>query len=92
MTEVGVLTVPAVTVNAAEVAPCGTFTLTGILAAARLEVASHTTAPPTGAAAVNVTVPVPVCLLPIVMGLTVTLLSVAVDGVMVTIVVRVTAE
>jgi hypothetical protein len=37
-------------------------------------------------------VPVPVCPLTIVIGLTDTLLSVAVDGVMVTVVVRVTPE
>lgn len=92
MTEVGALTVPAVTVNIAEVAPCGMVTLAGTLAAAGLELDSDTTAPPVGAAAVSVAVPVPVCPLTIVLGLTDTLLSVAVDGVMVTVVVRVTPE
>ena len=83
MTVVATLTVPAVTANVAEVVPCATVTLAGTLAAAGLELDNETTAPPVGAAAVSVTVPVPVCPLTIVLGLTVTLLSVAVGGLMV---------
>ena len=83
MTEVATVTVPAATVNVAEVAPCGTVTLAGTLAAAGLELESDITAPPVGAAAVNVTVPVPVCPLTIVVGFTDTLLSVAPGGLMV---------
>jgi hypothetical protein len=79
-------------VNVAEVAPCGTVTLAGTLAAAELELESDTTAPPVGAAPVNVTAPVPVCPLTIVVGLTVTLLSVAPGGMMVTVAVFVTPE
>jgi hypothetical protein len=89
VTEVATVTVPAVTVNVAEVAPCGIVTLGGTLATARLELESDITAPPVGAAAVSVTVPVPVCPVTIVVGLTVTLLRVAV-GVMVPLVVLVT--
>ena len=55
---VAALTVPAVTVNVAEVAPGATVTLGGTLAAEGLELKSDTTTPPDGAAAVNVTVPV----------------------------------
>ena len=47
-----------VTVNATLVAPAGTVILTGTVAAVVLLDASVTTAPPAGAAAVNVTVPV----------------------------------
>ena len=47
-----------VTVNATLVAPAGTVTLTGTVAAVVLLDVSVTTAPPTGAADVNVTVPV----------------------------------
>ena len=49
----------AVTVNVAVVAPAATVTVAGTVAAALLD-ASVTTAPPAGAAAVNVTVPVTV--------------------------------
>ena len=92
MTEVATLTLPAVTVNVADVAPCATVTLDGTLAAEALELDSDTTAPPVGAAAVNVTVPVPVCPLTIVVGFTDTLPSVTVDGMMVTVAVLVTPE
>ena len=77
MTEVAVLTVPAVTVNVANVAPCATVTLAGTLTAVVFELDSDITAPPVGAAAVSVTVPVPDCALTIVVGLTATLLSAA---------------
>ena len=75
---------PAVTVNAAEVEPAGTVTLAGTPAAVLLELESVTTAPPVPAAAVRVTVPVPVWPLTIVLGLTETLLSAAGGGVTVT--------
>ena len=70
--------------NAAEVEPAGTVTLAGTLAAVLLELESVTTAPPVPAAAVRVTVPVPVWLLTIVLGLTEMLLNAAGGGVMVT--------
>lgn len=79
------LTVPAVTANVAEVAPCATATLAGTPAAAEFELDSDTTAPPDGAAAVNVTVPVPDCVLAIVFGLTATPLIAAGSGLMVTV-------
>lgn len=47
-----------VMVNVADVAPAGTVILTGTVAAVVLLDASATTAPPAGAAAVSVTVPV----------------------------------
>ena len=53
-----VVTALPVTVNATLVAPAGTVTLTGTVAAVVLLDASATTAPPAGAADVNVTVPV----------------------------------
>jgi len=83
MAEVAALTVPAVTVNFAEVAPCATVTLAGTLAAVEFELESDTTAPPEGAAAVIVTVPVAEPPLAIVLGLTETLLNAA-AGLMVT--------
>ena len=94
MTEVAVLTVPAVTVNVADVAPCATVTLAGTLTAVVFELESDITAPPVGAAAVSVTVPVPDCALTIVVGLTATLLSAAAAtaGLMVTPVVVLTPE
>jgi hypothetical protein len=61
--------VPAVTVKVAEVEPAGTVTLAGTLAAV-LELESVTIAPPVPAAAVRLIVPVPVCPLTIVLGLT----------------------
>ena len=84
MAAVEELTVPAVTVNVADVEPAGTVTLEGTLAAVLLELESVTTTPPEPAAAVRVTVPVPVWALTIVLGLTETLLSAAGGGLMVT--------
>jgi hypothetical protein len=92
VTAVAALTVPADTVNVAEVAPCTTVTLAGTPAAAEFELESETTAPPEGAAVVNVTVPVPDCPLTIVLGLTATLLSAAATGLMVTPKVELTPE
>jgi hypothetical protein len=76
--------VPAVTVNVTEVEPAGTVTLNGTVAAVVLELASDTATPPVPAAAVRVTVPVAVCPLTIVLGLTETLLRAAGGGVIVT--------
>jgi hypothetical protein len=90
VTGVAVLTVPADTVNVAEVAPWAIVTLPGTLAAV-FELESDTTAPPEGAAAVSVTVPVPVCPLTIVLGLTATLLNAA-AGLMVTLAVVLAPE
>jgi hypothetical protein len=73
-----------VTVNVTVVAPAGTVTLEGTVAAVVLELASDTTTPPVPAAVVRVTVPVPVCPLTIVLGLTEMLLSAAGDGLIVT--------
>jgi hypothetical protein len=87
-----VVAVPAVTVNVAEVAPCVTVTLEGTLAAAVLELESETTTPPEPAAADRVTVPVPVCPLMIVLGLTETPLKAAAGGLMVTPEVMLTPE
>ncbi len=81
--EVEVVTEPAVTVKVAEVAPAATVTLVGTVAADVLELESETVTPPLPAAWVNVTVPVPVAPLAIVLGLTDTLLSAAAGGVMV---------
>lgn len=50
--------VPETTVNDALLAPAGTVTLTGTVAAAVLPLVSETTTPPVGAAALSVTVPV----------------------------------
>lgn len=55
--ETTLATAAVVTVNVAEVAPCATVTVAGIVAAALLD-ASVTTLPPAGAGAVRVTVPV----------------------------------
>ena len=62
------------TVNVAEVDPAGTVTLAGTVAAVPLELESDTATPPVPAAAVRLTVPVPVWPLTIVLGLTETLL------------------
>jgi hypothetical protein len=78
--EVAVLTVPVVTVKVTEVAPCGTVTEAGTLPAEVFELESDTTAPPEGAAAVSVTVPVPDWPLTIAPGLTERLLRAAAGG------------
>ena len=74
---------PAVTVNVADVDPAGTVTLAGTLAAVMLELERVTTTPPVPAAEVRLTVPVPVWLLMIMLGLTETLLKAAAGGLMV---------
>lgn len=84
VTAVEALTVPAVMGKVAEVAPAGTVTLAGTEAAAAFELESRTMAPPAGAAAVRLTVPVPFCPLPIVLGLAAILLREAGAGVMLT--------
>ena len=76
------VTLTVLTVNVADVAPCGIVTVAGTLAALVLEELSETTAPPLPAAADKVTVPVPVWPLAIVLGLTDTLLNAAGGGVM----------
>ena len=58
VTEVVDATVPAVTVNVAEVCPCATMTEAGTVAAEVLELDSETLTPPLPAAAVRLTVPV----------------------------------
>ena len=78
------LTVPAVTVNVAEVEPAGTVTLAGTLAAVVLELESVTIAPPVPAAAVRLTVPVPVWPLTMLLGLTEILLRAPGSGLTVT--------
>jgi hypothetical protein len=78
--EVAVFAVAVVTVKVTEVAPCGTVTAAGTLAAEGFELESDTTAPPEGAAAVRVTVPVLDWPLTIVLGLTERLLSAAAGG------------
>jgi len=83
VTEVEVVTVPAVTVNVAAVAPAATVTLDGTVAAEVFELERDTVTPPVPAAVVSVTVPVPVWPLAIVLGLTETLLSAAGGGVIV---------
>ena len=71
------------TVNVAEVEPCGMLTVEGTLAAAEFELESETVTPPLPAAAVRLTVPVPDWPLTIVLGLTDTLLSAPGSGLMV---------
>jgi hypothetical protein len=58
ITAVDAVTLRVVTVNVALVLPAGTVTLAGTVAAAVLPLLSVTTAPPEGAAAFKVTVPV----------------------------------
>ena len=60
VSDVEVATVPAVTVNVAEVAPAATDTLDGTVAAEVFELESDTVTPPVPAAEISVTVPVPV--------------------------------
>ncbi len=71
---------PAIRVKVAEVEPCTTVTLEGMLATALLELDRETMTPPELAASVNVTVPVPVRPLIIVLGLTETPLRAAGSG------------
>ena len=59
VTGVEAFTVPAVAVKVAEVAPDATVIDAGTLAAEVFELESVTTAPPAGADAVRLTVPVP---------------------------------
>ncbi len=84
MTAVAEVTVPDVTVNVAEIAPFATVTLAGTRKTAELELDSAMTAPPTGATAVKVTVPVADCPLMIALGLTTRLLSAVGGGLIVT--------
>jgi hypothetical protein len=70
LTEVAVVTLPAVTGNVAELKPCGTFTEEGTLATALFELESETTVPPAPAGDVRLTVPVPDWPLTIAVGLT----------------------
>ena len=74
------VTLPAVTVNAAEVEPCGTVTVAGTLAAVVLELESDTVTPPVPATAVRLTVPALESPLMIELGLTETLLKPAGAG------------
>ena len=64
-TDVAALTALVLTVNVALVAPAATVTLAGVLAAPVLLLESETTAPPDGAAPLNVTVPVELCVPPV---------------------------
>jgi hypothetical protein len=81
---VGAFIMPAVTVKLADIVPAGIITLEGTVAAAVFELESDTIAPPAPAAAVRLSVPVEVCPLTIVLGLTATLLKAAGGGLMVT--------
>src|SRR5947207_15542795 len=61
VTAVDAVTTLVLTVKVALVAPAGTVTLEGTVAAAVLLLESATCAPPAGAASLNVTVPVEDC-------------------------------
>jgi len=80
VTGVAAFTLLVVTGNVVELAPCATVTDVGTLAAPEFELESVTTAPPEGAAAVSVTVPVADWPPTIVPELTETLLSTAGTG------------
>lgn len=56
---VGAVTLPAITENVADVAPCGIVIVAGTLAAVVLELESNTDKPPVPAGAVRLIVPVP---------------------------------
>jgi hypothetical protein len=81
---VGLVTLPAVTVNVVDMEPWGTVTFEGTVAAVALELESETTTPPVPAAEVRVTVPVPDCPLTMVLGLTEILLRAGGGGLTVT--------
>src|SRR6266513_1522692 len=81
VTAVDASTALVLTVKVALVAPAATVTLEGTVAAAVLLLESATCAPPAGAAPLNVTVPVEVCVPPITLvGLSVSEESVAGGG------------
>ena len=81
MTAVDAVSALVLTVNVALVAPAGTVTLAGTLAAAVLLLESVTSAPPDGAGPLNVTVPVEDCVPPITLvGLSVSDESVTAGG------------
>jgi hypothetical protein len=90
--EMELVIVPAVTEKMAEIAPCGTVTLEGTLAAVVLELESETRTPPEPAAAVRLTVPVADLPLVIAVGLTVILLSAGTGGLTVALAVMLTPE
>lgn len=83
VTGVDALTAAVATEKVAEAAPCATVTLAGTPAAEGLELDSDTAAPPAGAGAVRVIVPVPDWPPTIDAGLTVTPLKAAGCGLMV---------
>ena len=70
VTDVVILTIPVVTVNVAEVEPCGTVTNDGTLLTAAFELDNDTVAPPAPATDERLTVPVPDWPLTIALGLT----------------------
>ena len=92
VTEVELVNVPAVTEKVAEMAPCGTVTLEGMLAAVVLELESETRTPPDPAAEVRLTVTVADLPLVIAVGLTEILLSAATGGLTVALAVMLTPE